>query len=321
LKDLNTKYAKGFTKEHKEIIQFLFSFFNNFDSEILISRDSMDIEKTKTMVPKIDIEKVLYTKNPGLRKVVPKFIINYLKKIVHQDDLNSFLEKSGHLKDAELIEAGLKFFGIKARIYGTENIPLEGRYIFVSNHPLGGLDGVVFIHELSKIYRDIKFPVNDILTNIENLSGIFLPVNKHGPQGKEAARRIEEAYASDSQILYFPAGLCSRKKRGVIKDLQWHKSFITKSIQHRRDVIPAYFSGRNSDFFYNLSNFRKFIGVRANIEMLYLADEMFRQKDKEIRLVFGKRIPWQTFDKSKTAIEWAAWVNTKSYELESVGQV
>ena len=281
----------------------------------------MDIENTKNTVPKIDVEKVLFSKNPGLRKVMPKFIVNYLKKIVHQDDLNFFLEKSGHLKDGELIEAGLKFLGINARIYGTENIPSEGRYIFVSNHPLGGLDGIVFIHELSKIYRDIKFPVNDILTNIENLSGIFLPVNKHGPQGKDAARRIDEAYASDSQILYFPAGLCSRKKRGVIKDLQWHKSFIVKAIQHSRDVIPAYFSGRNSNFFYNLSNFRKFIGVKANIEMLYLADEMFRQKDKEIRLVFGEKIPWQSFDKSKTAIEWATWVSTKSYELESVGQV
>jgi 1-acyl-sn-glycerol-3-phosphate acyltransferase len=281
----------------------------------------MDIEKPKTDVPKIDVEKVLYSKNPGLRRIIPKFIVNYLKRIVHQEDLNIFLENSGHLKDGELIEAGLNYFGIKARVLGTENIPQEGRYIFVSNHPLGGLDGLVFIHEVSKIYPDVKFPVNDILTNIENLSGIFLPVNKHGPQGKEAARRLEEAYASDSQILYFPAGLCSRKKRGIIKDLQWHKSFITKSIQHHRDVIPAFFSGRNSNFFYNLSNFRKLFGIKLNIEMLYLADEMFRQKGKEIHLVFGKVLPWQTFDKSRSAIEWADWVNAKSYDLESVVQV
>jgi 1-acyl-sn-glycerol-3-phosphate acyltransferase len=281
----------------------------------------MDTEKPKTEVLKIDVEKVLYSKNPRLRKVVPEFIVNYLKRIVHQDDLNLFMERWGHLKDAEFIEAGLKYFGIKHIVSGAENIPHEGRYLFVSNHPLGGLDGLVFIYELSKIYPDLKFPVNDILTNIENLSGIFLPVNKHGPQGKEAARRIEEAYASGSQILYFPAGLCSRKSKGVIKDLQWHKSFITKSIQHKRDVIPAYFSGRNSNFFYNLSNFRKFIGLKANIEMLYLADEMFRQKDKEIRLVFGKSIPWQTFDRSRSALEWAAWVKTKSYELESAGHV
>lgn len=280
----------------------------------------MDSGKTKNEVFKIDIEKILYSKNPGLRKVVPGFIVNYLKRIVHQEDLNSFLEDCGQLKDAALIEAGLNYFGIKARVYGTENLPPEGRFIFVSNHPLGGLDGLVFIHELSKFYRDVKFPVNDILTNIENLSGIFLSVNKHGPQGKEAAKKLEDAYASGSQILYFPAGLCSRKKRGVIKDLPWHKSFIAKSIQHRRDVVPAYFSGRNSDFFYNLSNFRKFIGIKVNIEMLYLADEMFRQKDKEIRLVFGKRIPWQTFDRSRSALEWAEWVNARTYELESVGK-
>jgi 1-acyl-sn-glycerol-3-phosphate acyltransferase len=280
----------------------------------------MDIDKAQNEVPRIDVEKVLYAKNPSLKKVVPKFVINYLKKIVHQDDLNYFLEQWGHLKDAELIEAGLKYLEIKVQVHGTENIPMSGRYIFVSNHPLGGLDGLVFIYELSKIFQDIKFPVNDILTSIENLSGIFLPVNKHGSQGKDAARRIEEAYSSGSQILYFPAGLCSRKRGGIIKDLQWHKSFITKAVQHKRDIIPAYFSGRNSNFFYNLSNIRKFIGLKANIEMLYLADEMFKQKDKEIRLVFGEIIPWETFNKTRSALEWADWVKSKSYELESTGQ-
>jgi Putative hemolysin len=175
----------------------------------------------------------------------------------------------------------------------------------------------VFIYELSKHFHEIKFPVNDILTNIKNLSGIFLPVNKHGSLAKEAARMIEEAYSSDCQILNFPAGLCSRKRRGVIRDLEWQKSFITKSIQHKRDVIPAFFSGRNSNFFYNLANVRKMLGLKANIEMLYLADEMFKQRDKEIRLVFGKPIPWETFDKSRSALEWANWVKSKSYELES----
>jgi 1-acyl-sn-glycerol-3-phosphate acyltransferase len=265
----------------------------------------------------IDVNKVLYSKSPVLARSLPSFVINYLKKIVHQDELNEFLEKWGHLRDSQLIEAGLKHFEIKFKVSGTENIPEAGRYIFVSNHPLGGLDGLVFIYELSKHFDDIKFPVNDILTNIKNLSGIFLPVNKHGTQVKEAAIMIEQAYSSDSQILYFPAGLCSRKKRGVIRDLQWHKSFITKSIQHKRDVVPAFFSGRNSNFFYNLSNLRKLLGLKANIEMLYLADEMFKQKDKEIRLVFGNPIPWQTFDKTRSALEWADWVKSKSYDLES----
>lgn len=277
----------------------------------------MDTTPEKHKPQAIDVENVLYSKNPALKKVVPKFIVNYLKRIVHQDDINEFLREGSHLRDADMVGAFLSKFEIKFKVSGTENIPEKGRCIFVSNHPLGGLDGLVFIYELSKHFPDIKFPVNDILTNIENLSGILLPVNKHGSQGKEAARMIEAAYSSDSQILYFPAGLCSRKKRGVIKDLTWHKSFISKAIQHKRDVVPAYFSGRNSNFFYNLANIRKFLGIKGNIEMLYLADEMFKQKGKEISLTFGKPIPWQTFDKSKSAPEWADWVKSKSYELQS----
>jgi len=266
---------------------------------------------------RIDVKEVLHSKNPTLSRTIPGFVINYLKRIVHQDELNEFLNKWGHLRDSELIAAGLEHFEIKFKVIGDENIPKSGRFIFVSNHPLGGLDGLVFIYELSKHFNNVKFPVNDILTNIRNLSGIFLPVNKHGVQAKDAAILIEEAYESDKQILYFPAGLCSRKKRGVIKDLQWHKSFITKSVQHKRDIVPAFFSGRNSNFFYNLANIRQFLGIKANIEMLYLADEMFKQKDKEINLVFGKPIPWETFDKTKSALEWADWVKSKSYELES----
>lgn len=265
----------------------------------------------------IDVEQVLYSKNPALKKAVPGFIIRYLKRIVHQDELNEFLRLNGHLKDAEFIKAGLDFFNISYKVYGKENIPVSGRYIFVSNHPLGGLDGLVFIYELSKYFKDLKFPVNDILMNITNLSGIFLPINKHGAQGREAARQIEEAYASESQILYYPAGLCSRKKKGIIRDLQWHKSFISKSIQYKRAIVPAFFSGRNSNFFYNLSNFRNFLGIKANIEMLYLVDELFKQKGKAIDLIFGKLIPWQTFDDSRTAPEWAEWVKGKSYELKS----
>jgi 1-acyl-sn-glycerol-3-phosphate acyltransferase len=266
---------------------------------------------------RIDVKEVLHSKNPTLSRTIPGFVINYLKRIVHQDELNEFLNKWGHLRDSELIAAGLEHFEIKFKVTEDENIPKSGRFIFVSNHPLGGLDGLVFIYELSKHFNNVKFPVNDILTNIRNLSGIFLPVNKHGAQAKDAAILIEEAYASYKQILYFPAGLCSRKKRGVIKDLQWHKSFITKSVQHKRDIVPAFFSGRNSNFFYNLANIRQFLGIKANIEMLYLADEMFKQKDKEINLVFGKPIPWETFDKTKSALEWADWVKSKSYELES----
>ncbi len=269
-------------------------------------------------VLQIDVKKVLASKNPSLAKMLPSFLISYLKRIIHQDEINSMLREYGHLRDAGFVSAILEGMGTGYSVYGRENIPLSGRYIFVSNHPLGGFDGLVFMNELSKYYSDIKFPVNDILLNLTNLSGIFLPVNKHGSQARDAIRKLEETYASDSQILYFPAGLCSRKKHGEITDLKWHKSFISKAVHHKRDIVPAFFSGRNSNFFYNLANIRTFLGIRANIEMLYLPDEMFRQKGGDLALVFGRTIPWQTFDGSKSPEEWAGWVKSKSYELKSV---
>jgi putative hemolysin len=263
----------------------------------------------------VDVEQILYGKNPRLKRVIPGFVVRYLKRIVHQDEINATLRAKGHLKDNEFNEAILEMMGITYRAYGAESLPAEGRYIFVSNHPLGGLDGMVFIKELSAHYRSVKFPVNDILLYLKNYSGIFVPINKHGAQAREAARLIEEAYESDSQILYFPAGICSRRNNGVIQDLPWQKSFVAKAIQHKRDIIPCYFSGRNSSFFYNLASVRSKLGIKTNIEMLYLADEMFRQKGKDLDLVFGERIPWQTFDKSRSHMEWAEWVKNKTYEL------
>jgi len=265
----------------------------------------------------IDVRKVLNDKNPRIARSVPAFIINYLRRIVHEEEFNDFFEKYGDLKDIDMLKAGLEYLGISYKAHNKSNIPDEGRHIFVSNHPLGGLDGLIFILELSKYFESIRFPVNDILLNVENMSGIFLPINKHGAQAREAAKVIEEAYASDSQILYFPAGLCSRKRKGEIRDLVWHKSFIAKAIKHKRDIVPVYFSGQNSNFFYNLSNLRSSLGIKTNFEMLYLADEMFKQKGKNMDIVFGNKLPWKNFDKSRTPSEWASWVRRKSYELSA----
>ena len=267
------------------------------------------------LILQVDVDKILEAKNPTLKKIIPSFVISWLKKIIHQDEVNDFLSKHKNLKDEQFIKALLQYINVKYSVIGTENIPVGGRHFFVSNHPLGGLDGTLFINEISKWHSNIKFPVNDILTYIENLSGIFLPINKHGSQSKETAKQLEEAYASDCQILYFPAGLCSRKTGNEIKDLQWHKNFIIKAIQYKRDVVPAYFSGQNSRFFYNLANLRKTLGIKANIEMLFLPNEMFKQKDKEITIVFGEKIPYHFFDKSKTPSQWAEWVKVECYKL------
>ncbi len=263
----------------------------------------------------VDVEKILADKNPKIRRLLPGFVIRYLKRIVHQDDINEILRNFAHLRGAEFNDAALGFMGIRYRAYGVENLPKGGRNIFVSNHPLGGLDGMVFMSELTKHFPAIKFPVNDILLYIENYGDIFLPVNKVGSFGREAAQLMEKAYASDYQLLNFPAGICSRKIKGVITDLPWQKSFIVKAVQHQRDIVPCYFAGRNSSFFYNLANFRTAIRLKMNLEMLYLVDEMFRQKGKNIDVYFGEPIPWQTFDRSKKPQEWAEIVREKTYNL------
>jgi len=263
----------------------------------------------------LDVDKILADKNPKIHRALPRFVIRYLKRIVHQDDINEILRNFSDLRGAAFNDAALGFMGIKYRAHGVENLPKGGRNIFVSNHPLGGLDGMVFMSELSKHFPAIKFPVNDILLYIENYGDIFLPVNKVGSFGREAAQLMEEAYASDYQLLNFPAGICSRKIKGVITDLPWQKSFIVKAVQHQRDIVPCYFAGRNSSFFYNLANFRTAIRFKMNLEMLYLADEMFRQKGKDIDVYFGEPIPWQTFDRSKKPQEWAEMVREKTYNL------
>ena len=263
----------------------------------------------------LDVEKILADKNPKIHRVLPGFVIRYLKRIAHQDGINDILRNFANLRGAAFNDAALGYMGITYRAHGVENLPKGGRNIFVSNHPLGGLDGMVFMSELTKHFPAIKFPVNDILLYIENYGDIFLPVNKVGTFGRDAAKLMDEAYASDYQLLNFPAGICSRKIKGVITDLPWQKSFIVKAVQHQRDIVPCYFAGRNSSFFYNLANFRTAIRFKMNLEMLYLADEMFRQKGKDIDVYFGEPIPWQTFDRSRKPQEWAEIVRGKTYNL------
>ena len=265
----------------------------------------------------IDVEKAIGDKNPRLLKTLPGFIIRYLKKIIHQDDLNEIITRYADREGLDFVKGALEYMGITYKVEGLENIPGKGRFLFVSNHPLGGLDGMVFIEVVGKKFPDVKFPVNDFLLNIKNLDPIFLPINKHGSQSRDAVRAIEEAYASDAQILYFPAGLCSRKIKGKIIDLEWKKHFISKAIEYKRDIVPVYFSGKNSGFFYNLANLRVFLGIKGNIEMIYLPNEMFKQRGKKLILKVGKPIPWTFFDKTRTAKEWAVYVKDIVYSIGS----
>lgn len=263
----------------------------------------------------IDVEKVFQEKNPGLFKLLPKFIFSYLKKVIHQDELNGILTNNPNSYNVEFGNICKDLFKVTSSSVGLDEIDINGRYLFVANHPLGGLDGIIFMTEVGKRFKEMKFPVNDILLKLGRFNDIFVPINKHGGQAKKAAIQIENSFASKAQMLYFPAGLVSRKQGNQIQDLEWKPAFVKKAIQHKRDIVPVFIDGNNSKFFYRLSRLRKLFGIKSNIEMLYLVDEMFKFKNKNITLTFGDPIPWKTIENNGSTKEWAQKIKETVYSL------
>jgi len=275
----------------------------------------MNSDELEPGIQFVDVKKVFHQKNPRLAPLIPGFVYRFIKNIVHEDYINEFLRKHGHKQGLEFIEAIIADFNVTTEIIGEENLPPQGRFIFAGNHPLGGFDGMVLMHFIGKKYPEVKFLVNDILMNLRNLEPLFVPINKHGPHGRDAARKMDEAMRSEAQILTFPSGLVSRRIKGKIEDLPWKKNFIQKAVQYQRDVIPFHFSGRNTSHFYFLANLRKFLGIKSNLEMFLLPDETYRHRNKKLTLIFGKPIPWRTFDHTKSPQEWATWVRNIVYSL------
>ena len=267
----------------------------------------------------IDIEKVLRSKMGDKAKWVPGFAVNWLKRIIHEDTINGFLWEARDLKGTPWLEAVLRHLQCTIEVEGLENLPAKDDprlYTFVSNHPMGGIDGVALGSVIGKHYDDrFRYLVNDLLMNLPGLAPLCIPINTTTKKSRSFPQIVEEGFKGDYHLLMFPAGLCSRRRNGEIHDLPWKKTFITKSIENHRDVVPIYFEGRNSDFFYRLSNFCDRYIKKVNIAMLFLPDEMYKNTGKTFRVKIGKPIPWQTFDKSKTAMEWAEFVENEVYKI------
>lgn len=265
--------------------------------------------------PFIDVRKILNDKNKTLAQVLPNFVVNYLKRIVHEDEVNAFIEKNGHLRNHDFVNACFAEMGAKVTFTGLENIPATGGCIVAANHPLGGLDAIGLMKIIGQKRPDIRFFVNDILLNLQGFGELFVGVNKHGKNPKENLRLMDEVFASDNCVLFFPAGLVSRRNNGIVRDLEWQKSFVTKAISYKKTIIPTFIGGENSHFFYNLANFRKKFNIKANLEMLYLADEMYRQRNQTINYVFGERLEAQRFTREHNHLEWAQLLKDYIYRL------
>ena len=268
----------------------------------------------------IDIDDILRSKLGDRAKNVPHFATRWLKKITHQDEVNQFLWESKDLTGVDWLEACVQYLDVSLEVKGRENLPnqQDGRlYIFASNHPLGGADGVALGAIIGRHYGGrIKYLLNDLLMNLPGLRPLGIGINKTGKQSRNFPAMVDAAFQSDNHIIMFPAGLCSRKINGQIRDIPWKKTFITKSVEYQRDVVPIHFEGRNSDRFYRIANICKALKLKFNVAMLFLVDEMYRNRHKTFRVTIGKPISWQTFDKRKNAQQWAQYVQNKVYQLQ-----
>ena len=271
------------------------------------------IEKT------IDIEKILESKVGSKVGLLPGFAVSWLKRILHEDEVNRFMWESRHLSGTEWLTECVRYLDMTLQIDGIENLPPKdaGRlYTFVSIHPLGGSDGVALGSVIGNFYDSrFRYLVNDLLLNLPGLQPLCIGINKTGKQSRNFPAMVEAGFQSNHHILMFPAGLCSRRIEGKIHDLPWKKTFVSKSVEYQRDVVPIRFDGQNSDRFYRIANLCKALHLKFNVAMLFLVDEMYRNVHKTFRITIGKPIPWQTFDKSKSMVSWAKYVEDKVYEL------
>lgn len=267
----------------------------------------------------IDIDEILKGKMGSKAKFVPGFVVSWLKRIAHQDQVNAFLWESRDKVGVDWLEECVKYLDMTLKIEGEDNLPSpddKRLYTFVSNHPLGGEDGVALGAIIGRHYDGrFRYLVNDLLMNLPGLAPLCIPINKTGKQNRNFPAMVEAGFRSDNHMLMFPAGLCSRRHNGVIEDIRWSKTFISKSVEYQRDIVPIHFSGQNSNFFYRLANFSDRY-LPFNLAMLFLVDEMYKNVHKTFEIKIGKPIPWQTFDRSKTPMEWAQFVKSKVYMLD-----
>ena len=267
----------------------------------------------------IDLDLILSSKMGSKAKFVPRPFVSWLKRVIHQDEVNRFLWESRHLSGTEWLEECVRYLDMTLQIVGEENLPAkdDGKlYTFVSNQPLGGADGVALGSIIGRHYDGrFRYLVNDLLMNLPGLAPVCIPINKTGSQSRSFPQMVEDGFKSGNHILMFPAGICSRRIDGKVQDIAWKKTFITKSVEYQRDVVPIHFSGSNSDFFYKLASFSDKYVKKINLAMLFLVDEMYKNVHKSFQVTIGKPIPWQTFDKSKSASTWAQEVRSRVYAL------
>jgi putative hemolysin len=263
----------------------------------------------------IDIENSVKESNSKTVANLPRFVIKWLIKILRQDQLNRILNTYVDCEGVDFHRKIVEEFNLTLEIEGLENLPEKGRCFFASNHPFGVIDGLVLTKIVGEKYGDFRAIGNDAFMFVPNLRPYIAMVNVYGRSSKENIAALQKIYDSDMPITHFPAGEVSRLYGGKVQDCKWQKSFISKSISSKRDIVPFYFFGRNSWLFHTVSILRRMLFIKANLELILLSSEMFKKKNATIRVRIGKPISYQKFDNSLTHQQWAQFVRNHIYSL------
>lgn len=265
----------------------------------------------------INIHRLIKESDSKLLKRLPNFMIYLIKLIIRQNEINRILSAYADYEGVEFLSKIKDELNIKFEIEGMENLPEDGKCFFVANHPFGFVDGLVLTKTVVNKYGDFRAIGNEAFMLIPQLKSKIAAVNVFGKNPKQYILELEKVFAYNLPITHFPAGLVSRIKERKIEDRDWQKAFISKAIEHQRNVVPIFFYGRNSNLFYFIYIIRKLLGIKATIELVLLPHEIFTKRNKTIKVKIGKPIIYQTFDKSKTHFEWAQLVKEQVYNLKS----
>lgn len=266
------------------------------------------------MITQVDLQKMLEDR---MKRKPKRWLVALVRWLLIEKWLNKYMYRIGDKQGVDFMQGVVDVLDIKVEVKGEENLPKSGKpYMFVCNHPLGGADVVSVASVVGKHYPEgLKIPANDFLMLLTGIKDMLIPVNKVGGQSRSLSEKINTAYASDSQLMFFPAGMVSRKKGGVIADLQWKKNFVAKSIEYKRDIVPIRIDAKNSRLFYFIANLRGKLGIKFNIEMALLVRELRKQMHKTIKITIGTPISYESLDESKNPHQWAQEIRNKVYNL------
>lgn len=263
----------------------------------------------------INVEQILGGKGVKL----PRPLLKLVERLLHVKDLNKGIYENRDNFGLDFVHSFTEGkepwnLGMTVEVNGLDNVPEEGCPMVVGNHPLGGPDGLALMGAVGRKRSDILFPVTDFLLYLPGLRQLFVPIDK--VNRTKTLANLEEAFAGQNILLYYPSGAASRRQKGVIRDLEWKPTFIKKAVKYGRDIVPVYTEARNRNRFYTIANVRKRLGIKFSFEMALLPAEMYAQRGKKVGITFGRPISYTVFDHRHTPAEWAALLREHVYKLK-----